>query len=87
VRRVLARLLVEKRLGLEEVSARCPCMGGPARDELVTKVLRSDPAVAERSLELGRDLVVQPCRPVERLVAQGGNSGGQGIGTSSLKRA
>jgi hypothetical protein len=50
-------------------------------------VLRSDPAVAERSLELGRDLVVQPCHPVERLVAQGGNSGGQGIGTSSLKRA
>jgi hypothetical protein len=84
---VLARLLVEKRLGLEEVSARSPCMGRSARDELVAKVLRGDLAVPERSLEFGRDLVVQPCRLVEGLVAQGGNSGGQGVGTSSLKRA
>ena len=69
------------------MAARCPGVRGAAWDELVAKVLRRDPAVPDRALELGRHLIVEPGRLLERLVAQAGNSFGHGTGTSSPNRA
>ena len=56
---MLARLLVQKLFGSQQMPACRPGMCGTARDELVAKVLRCRVTVTEGALELCSDFVVE----------------------------
>jgi hypothetical protein len=56
---VLARLLVQKLFGSQQMPACRPGMCGTARDELVAKVLRRRVTVTEGAIELCSEFVVE----------------------------
>lgn len=80
---MLASVLVEERLRVQEVSPGRPGVGSAPGHELVAEVLRRDPAVLERQLELGSCLVVRARRALERVAHGGGKPPGQRVGRSS----
>jgi hypothetical protein len=66
-----ASLLVEQRLCVHEVPSRSPGMRRASRDLAISEMLCRDPYVSERSLQLGRRLVVHACRRLEGFVGRG----------------
>lgn len=83
---MLASLLVEQRLGAEDVAPRGPRVRRSPGDHAVTEVLCGDAAVVRGQLELVTGLLEEAGSVLPR-VAHDGNSGGQGIGVLSGNRA
>jgi hypothetical protein len=84
---VLAGLLVEPRLGVQEVASGSPGVCRATRDLVAPEVLSRDPAVRERLLELLGGLLIQPRRRLEGVAHVAGNSSGQGNGFGFSKPA
>ena len=83
---VLARLLVEQLLRLEQMAACGPRVRRPARDHAAAEVLGGHAAVLERLPELDSGFLVE-ARGGMKSVAHGRSSSGDGTAASAEKRA
>ena len=64
---MVARLLVQARLRVEQVAARGPGVCGRPRDFTITEMFRGDPAVRNGLFELRCGVLVELCRRVESI--------------------
>jgi hypothetical protein len=85
---VLTRLLFKAPAGGEEMAVRSPCVRRPTRHLTAPEALCRNTAVAKRTLELCRGLLVQQrCALEVFLRHRTGSSSGLGTGRSSANRA
>jgi hypothetical protein len=70
------------------MAVRSPCMRRPTRHLTAPEALCRNTAMAKRTLELRRGLLVQECRTLEVVLRhRTGSSSGHGTGRSSENRA